>query len=56
MKQKLKKLTAVAAAAAMAATFTFHAEVGDGFFDGFGNAIVASAADYTEGGYTNYHR
>lgn len=57
MKQKLKKLTAVvSAAAAMAATFTFHAEVGDGFFDGFGNAIVASAADYTEGGYTNYHR
>ena len=44
-----KRVTAFAAAAAMAATFTFPAEVGDGFFDGFGNAIVASAADYTEG-------
>lgn len=29
----------------MAATFTFPAEVGDGFFDGFGNAIVASAEE-----------
>lgn len=39
-----KRITAFAAAVAMAATFTFPAEVGGGFFDGFGNAIVASAA------------
>lgn len=55
-KEKLKRIarriTAFAAAAAMAATFTFPTEIGEGFFDGFGNAIVASAADYTEGGYT----
>ena len=41
-----KRITAFAAAVAMAATFTFPAEVGGGFFDGFGNAIVASA--YTD--------
>ena len=52
LKRIAKRITAFAAAAAMAATFTFPAEVGDGFFDGFGNAIVASAADHREGGYT----
>lgn len=44
-KRIAKRITAFAAAVAMAATFTFPAEVGDGFFDGFGNAIVASAYD-----------
>ncbi len=43
-KRIAKRITALAAAVAMAATFTFPAEIGDGFFDGFGNAIVASAA------------
>ncbi len=51
-KRITRRITAFAAAVAMAATFTFPAEVGDGFFDGFGNAIVASASssdyDYTE--------
>ena len=46
-KEKLKRIarriTAFAAAVAMSATFTVPAEVGDGFFDSFGNAIVASA-------------
>ncbi|MCI7767622.1 MAG: hypothetical protein MSJ26_06545, partial [Oscillospiraceae bacterium] len=57
-KEKLKRIarriTAFAAAVAMAATFTFPAEVGDGFFDGFGNAIVASAetGDFTVTGGT----
>ncbi len=50
-KEKLKRIarriTAFAAAVAMSATFTFPAEVGDGFFDGFGNAIVASAEEST---------
>ena len=36
-------MTAVAAAVALALTFTFPAEIGDSFF-GFGNAIVANAA------------
>ena len=40
-KRIARRITAFAAAAAMAATFTFPAEIGDGFFDGFGNAIVA---------------
>ena len=39
-----KRITAFAAAAAMAATFTFPTELGEGIFDGFGNAVVASAA------------
>ncbi|MGN1137482.1 MAG: leucine-rich repeat protein, partial [Oscillospiraceae bacterium] len=43
-KRIAKRITAFAAAAAMAATFTFPTEVGDGIFEGFGNAIVASAA------------
>ncbi|MGN0666469.1 MAG: DUF4214 domain-containing protein, partial [Huintestinicola sp.] len=43
LKHIAKRITALAAAAAMAATFTFPAEIGDGFFEGFGNAIVASA-------------
>ena len=50
-KEKLKRIarriTAFAAAVAMAATFTFPAELGDGFFDDFGNAIVASAETTT---------
>ena len=46
LKRIAKRITAFATAVAMAAAFTFPAEVGDGFFDGFGNAIVASAADY----------
>ena len=44
LKRIAKRITAFAAAVAMAATFTFPAEVGDGIFEGFGNAIVASAA------------
>ncbi|MGN1307909.1 MAG: hypothetical protein ACI4V3_09600, partial [Faecousia sp.] len=47
LKHIAKRITALAAAAAMAATFTFPAEVGDGIFEGFGSAIVASAADPT---------
>ena len=46
-KRQIRKITAFAAAVAMAATFTFPAELGDGFFDGFGNAIVASAETTT---------
>ena len=41
------KITALAAAVAMAAAFTFPIEVGNGIFEGFGNAIVASAETYT---------
>ena len=42
-KRIAKRITALAAAVAMAATFTFPAEIGEGYFS-FGNAIVASAA------------
>ncbi len=42
MKKQIKRITAFAAAVAMAAAFTFPAEIGDSFF-GFGNVIVASA-------------
>ena len=45
LKRIARRITAFAAAAAMAATFTFPTEIGEGFFDGFGNAIVASAAE-----------
>ena len=47
LKHIAKRITALAAAVAMAATFTFPAEVGDGILEGFGNAIVASAAEPT---------
>ena len=43
LKRIAKRITAFAAAAAMAATFTFPTEIGEVFFDGFGIAIVASA-------------
>lgn len=43
LKRIAKRITAFAAAVAMAATFTFPAEMGDGYFRSFGNAIVASA-------------
>ena len=52
MKKQIKRITAFAAAAvAMAATFTFPAEIGDSFF-GFGNVIVASAERLGEWEYT----
>ena len=50
LKRIARRITAFAAAAAMAATFTFPTEIGDGIFYGFGNAIVASAE--TVGGFT----
>ena len=43
LKRTARRITAFAAAAAMAAAFTFPTEIGEVFFDGFGNAIVASA-------------
>ena len=43
IRRRIRNVTAFAAALLLAAAFTFPAEVGDGFFDGFGNAIVASA-------------
>ena len=49
IKRIAKRISALATAVAMAATFTFPAEIGDGFFDGFGNAIVASAAEIYNG-------
>lgn len=45
-KRRIRKITAFAAAVAMAAAFTFPAQVGEGF-SGFGNAIVASAETET---------
>ena len=45
-KRRIRKITAFAAALAMAAAFTFPARVGEGF-SGFGNAIVASAETAT---------
>lgn len=51
MKKQIKRITAFAAAVAMAAAFTFPAEIGDGFF-GFGNVIVASAESSGEWVYT----
>ena len=51
MKKQIKRITAFAAAVAMAAAFTFPAEIGDGFF-GFGNVIVASAERSGEWVYT----
>ena len=51
MKKQIKRITAFAAAVAMAAAFTFPAEIGDGFF-GFGNVIVASAERSGNWGYT----
>ena len=44
IRRRIRNVTAFAAALLLAAAFTFPAEIGDGFFDGFGNAIVASAA------------
>ncbi|MGN1107211.1 MAG: leucine-rich repeat domain-containing protein, partial [Huintestinicola sp.] len=43
IRRRIRNVTAFAAALLLAAAFTFPAELGDGFFDGFGNAIVASA-------------
>ena len=51
MKKQIKRITAFAAAVAMAAAFTFPAEIGDSFF-GFGNVIVASAESSGEWVYT----
>ena len=51
MKKQIKRITAFAAAVAMAAAFTFPAEIGDSFF-GFGNVIVASAERSGEWVYT----
>ena len=51
MKKQIKRITAFAAAVAMAAAFTFPAEIGDSFF-GFGNVIVASAERLGEWVYT----
>ena len=51
MNKQIKRITAFAAAVAMAAAFTFPAEIGDGFF-GFGNVIVASAESSGEWVYT----
>ena len=51
MKKQIKRITAFAAAVAMAAAFTFPAEIGDSFF-GFGNVIVASAERSGNWGYT----
>ena len=51
MKKQIKRITAFAAAVAMATTFTFPAEIGDSFF-GFGNVIVASAESSGEWVYT----
>ncbi len=51
MKKQIKRITAFVAAVAMAAAFTFPAEIGDGFF-GFGNVIVASAERSGEWVYT----
>ena len=51
MKKQIKRITAFAAAVAMAAAFTFPAEIGDSFF-GFGNVIVASAKSSGEWVYT----
>ena len=43
-KRIAKTMTAFAAAAAMAAVFTFPAEIGDGLFEGFGNAYYKPIA------------
>lgn len=51
MNKQIKRITAFAAAVAMATTFTFPAEIGDSFF-GFGNVIVASAESSGEWVYT----
>ena len=51
MNKQIKRITAFAAAVAMAAAFTFPAEIGDSFF-GFGNVIVASAERSGEWVYT----
>ena len=51
MKKQIKRITAFAAAVAMAAAFTFPAEIGDSFFV-FGNVIVASAESSGEWVYT----
>ena len=51
IKKQIKRITAFAAAVAMAAAFTFPAEIGDSFF-GFGNVIVASAESSGEWVYT----